>query len=245
MKRFDYAYCLGAVSYLERKIISPKRFFEFLSYSLEGVLSEVKGSFFQSLSSSYQSIGELENFLNKEQEVLDRLTKEWIWPELFEEFKNFFVYTGVNEPLLKGYPFLLNLFKIRLDFFNIVFLLRAGYLKRDFSVKFLGDISEEDLNKLFKQDEILKIKMPLHYQFFTLGSSLVREEKYYLLDFIPFKFLFKLQEEAKKVILGPERVFSFYFLKRLQDKILKLIFISKLYNLEEERIREILEVVYG
>ena len=245
MKRFDYAYCLGVVSYLERKIISPKRFFEFLSYSLEGVLSEVKGNFFQSLSSSYQSIEEIENFLNKEQDFLDSLTKEWVQSELFEEFKKFFAYAGVNEPLLKEYPFLLNLFKIRLDFFNIVFLLRASYLKRDFSAKFLGFIPEEDLNKLFNQDKVLKIKMPLHYQFFTLGNSLVREEKYHLLDFIPFKFLFKLQEEAREIILGPERVFSFYFLKRLQDKTLKLIFISKLYNLEEEKIREILEVVYG
>lgn len=243
MKRTDFAYSVGAVSCLERKLIPPKLFFDILPLSLEKVFLEIKPYFFGSLE-FLQSIEEIEVFLDREKKILDTLIGEWLNKVLLKFFLNFFEYKEVDEDSLRDFPLLSDIFKLKTDFYNIIFSLRADYLNKSFLPKFSGYLSQEELNLLFKQDRLLKIKRQKQFEFFNLASSL-KDKEYFLLDFLTIGFLRREVFEFKKVILGPERVFYFYFLKIVQDKISKVILSSKLYNLEEERLKKILEVVYG
>lgn len=245
MKRYDFAYPVGVICCLERKLLPPRRFFEFLSSDLGRVLSTAKEYFFQTQLSPLQTIEDMELFLEKEENILNNLLEEYLEKDFFKEFQNFFNYQSTNQSLFGDYPFLLYLFKMRLDFFNIIFFLRAGYLNKEFSPQFFGFLSEDDISRLFSEDKVFKIKNPEFFDFFSTAKSFVKEKKYFLLDYLPFKFFIKVQEKAKRIILGPERLFSFYFFKKLQDKLIKIIFSCKLYKLEEERIRKILEVIYA
>ncbi len=244
MGRYSYAYPLGVVSCLEKRLAPSKVFFDILSYNLERLLSEIKPYFFQGLT-FYQSIEEFEVFLEREEKVLNILIREWIKEALFKSFLDFFKYQPVKETQLKSFPYLLNLFKLRIDLYNIIFSLRAGYLNKNFSPHFFGFLSKEEIKDLLNEDKTLKVRKPEYFPFFYSARSFLKDDVYFLLDFLPFGFLRKRLEGAKKIILGPERIFYFYFLKRLQDKIMKVIVSSKLYNLEEERVKKILEVVYG
>lgn len=245
MRRMQYPYPLGVISCLEKKLASPRTFFEFLPYSLERFLSQVKPYFFTELYPSYQRIDEFEAFLKKEAHFLETLIKEFLPSGLFECFASFFKYEDVDYSQLENSSCLFNLFKLRIDFYNILFFLRASYLRKEFSPTFFGFLSKEELALLLGEDKVLKVKKPIYFEFLSLGRSFLEEKDYYLLDFLSLKFLRREAQELKKPNLGPERIFYFYFSKALQDKMMKVILSFKLYNLKEESLRKALELVYG
>lgn len=150
-------------------------------------------------------------------------------------------------------PLFLNYVKDLIDFTNIKTLLRVRKLGKD--IRFLeevlvpgGNISlqkislsiNDDLDTISEkfEDEKIGPKIVLGIKSFKETNRLSEYEK--IMD----NSLMDLNEESKTIIFGPEPLFSYLYAKETENKILRMIMVSKLNNLSPEIIRERLRDLY-
>ena len=95
----------------------------------------------------------------------------------------------------------------------------------------------DTISKKFK-DEKIGPKIALGIESFKETNRLSEYEK--IMD----NSLMDLNEESKTIIFGPEPLFSYLYAKETENKILRMIMVSKLNNLSPEIIRERLRDLY-
>jgi len=149
--------------------------------------------------------------------------------------------------------FIINYVVRSIDFSNIKSVIRLKKQEKD--LKFLkevilpgGDIDNDILVKAFNEPvENMAIKFALskYGEVITLGiEEYIKTGKLSLLEKFSENYIMKDLQAAKYVTFGPEPIFAYIAAKETEIKIIRIIMVGKLNNVDTAVIRERVREVY-
>ena len=150
--------------------------------------------------------------------------------------------------------FVVDNIKMNIDFSNIKSIIRLKKQEKD--VKFLkevilegGDITKEVLIKAFDEPiENLATKFSsLKYgEVLRLGlDEYIKTGKLSLLEKLSEDYIMKNLKPAKYITFGPEPIFAYIIAKETEIKVIRIIMVGKLNNVDTAIIRERVREVYA
>lgn len=255
--RLSYAYAVGRIRALERRLVSSSVFRE--ASGEKDFPSAMKvifdaGNFEEEIINIGNSY-ELDEFLAKEEEKIFRLMRELLFEEdiftiIAKESQPQRV-LAVAEEL--GYAFISDYLRYRIDLGNLKILLRAKYsglpLKEYHDMVLKGGFLDE---KIFLQSydqtfsEIGERLRPSPYVnlWNRAIEDLEEDETFVLLERGIEDFLMIYLQRAKYIFFGPEPVFSYALAKKRELSLVRLVGMGKFLMIPPEFIKKRISETY-
>ncbi|KPJ69916.1 hypothetical protein AMJ44_01820 [candidate division WOR-1 bacterium DG_54_3] len=242
--RLDYAYAVGRVRALERKLIERAVFSE--AAEEKDFSSAVKivfdaGDFPEEMTKINNSV-ELDGFLEREKEEILRLVAEIF---LEKSILDIFLIEEMPARALEiskklNYSFIRDYLKHRIDLANLKILGRLKYLRasREKLEKFIlkgGFLDEQILVQNFEatfSDIGDKIQASPYAELWNRSiDSLKQEETFVELERGIEDFLMAYLRKAKYIVFGPEPIFAYGLAKRRELNLIRILGIGKLNHI--------------
>ena len=249
--RLDYAYSVGRVRALEKKLVSRDVFLEAAGErEFESALKIIfdAGSFTDDLLGIKNS-AELDRFILAEEEHLIKLAEELFFDDSFRDmFKHDF---NPSQALLAAeeteYSFIIDYYRHKIDLGNIKIFFRVKYL--DCSLERLtgslmqGGFLDDSLflrNFELNYSEISERLYASPYQklWNEAVDSVQAEETFVNLERGIEDFLVQYLKSAKYIVFGPEPVFAYVIAKRLELQLIRLVFVGLITKIPAKIIKK-------
>ncbi len=255
--RLDYAYAVGRVRALECQLISKPVFME--AAEEEEFPSALKVLFeagqFQEQKLEIQNSEQLDEFLEKEQQALDRLMSEIL---LEEEIREIVAEESTLEEMLPlsetlNYLFITDYLRHRIDLGNLKILSRVKYL----------DLSRNRLEMILTRGGFLdagffldgfdlafgevgdRLKASSYQPIWVRGTDeLLERETFLVLEREQENFLMRYLRKAKYIVFGPEPVFAYTLAKKKELQLIRLLGVGKINRVPAEIIKERISDTY-
>lgn len=149
--------------------------------------------------------------------------------------------------------YLLRFLKINIDLINLKTLLRVK--NQDKSRKFLkevlldnGEIKKEEFIEMFNlnvENIVNKLQYTDYVDVIKIGTEEYTQSKNLkVLEKLSDNFIMNFIKDAKYVSFGPEPLIAYIFAKENEIKIVRIIMVGKLNNIDADVIRERLRDIY-
>jgi V/A-type H+-transporting ATPase subunit C len=255
--RLDYAYSVGRVRALESQLVSKTVFME--AAEEEEFISTLKVIFeagqFKEENLEIQNSEQLDEFLEKERQILDRLASEIL---LEEEIREIAAEERALEDRLAlseslDYPFIKDYLRHRID---------LGNLKVFCRIKYLG-LPQNRLEMILMQGGFLEASFFLdsfelsfgevgdrlkasNYQAVWVQATdeLLDRETFVILEREQENFLMHYLRKAKYIVFGPEPVFAYILAKKRELQLIRFLGVGKLNQVPAEIIKERISETY-
>jgi len=257
--RLDYAFAVGRIRVLERKLITREVFTQ--ATEEKDFPQAIKIIFdageFKDEMVNLRTSDELDNFLHQEEEDLSLLMNELL---LEEELKNIIerevqpdeALTLANKNKL-DYRFIINYLKHKIDLVNLKILCRAKYLglpvqKIDNLLLGGGYLDKKLLASSYELSypEIGdKISFSAYFDLWSRSTSVLQEKETFIeLERSIEDFLMLFLRQAKYVVFGPEPIFAYIQAKRRELSLVRLVGIGKLIQIPGEILKKRISETY-
>ncbi len=255
--RLDYAYSVGRVRALECQLVSKPVFME--AAEEKEFVSALKVIFeagqFKEEKIEIHNSEQLDEFLEKEQQVLDRFTSEIL---LEDEIRKIAAEERALEEMLTlsetlNYPFITDYLRHRIDLGNLKVLCR---------IKYLG-LPQNRLEMILMQGGFLEASFFLDVFDLSFGEvgdrlkassyqavwdratdELLDRETFVVLEREQENFLMRYLKKAKYIVFGPEPVFAYILAKKRELQLIRFLGVGKLNQVPAEIIRERISETY-
>jgi vacuolar-type H+-ATPase subunit C/Vma6 len=249
--RLSYAYAVGRVRALEKDLVDKAVFQEALEErDFANALKLIfdAGNFSEELIQIKDST-ELDTFLEKEEEDIDRLLSEIL---LDEELMRIYRTDESPDKALavaerSGYPFVQDYVRHRIDLGNIKIFFRAKYLglpedRLEVLVLRGGFVSEEFFLRNFalslaEVGEELQTS-PYKNLWTRAADALGERETFVELERGIEDFLMAYLKKAKYIVFGPEPVLAYGLAKKRELSLVRLIGVGKFNRIPDELLKE-------
>ncbi|MCK4501173.1 V-type ATPase subunit, partial [Candidatus Babeliales bacterium] len=236
ISRLDYAYAVGRVRALEKKLISRDVFLE--SAEEEDFLSATKvifdAGYFLEEMEEIKDTKELDIFLKKEKESL---VKDMFGLCLEQKIMKVIEEEYCPEDALKtaretGYPFIIDYVRHRIDLGNLKILARIKYL----------DLPQDKLKTIIidggfiEGEKILKsyalsyfdisesLKLSPYFEAWSNGIDALQENETFVTLEREFEnYLMRYLRNASYIVFGPEPVFAYVLAKKKELHLFRII----------------------
>lgn len=256
--RLSYAYAVGRVRALEKDLVDKTVFREALEE--RDFASALKiifdaGNFSEELIQIKDS-AELDAFLEKEKEELDRLLSE-ILPD--EDLMRIYYNDGSPDKELafarrSGYRFVQDYVRYRIDLGNIKIFFRAKYLglpEDRLEGLLLGGGFVDEL--LFLRNYSLslaevgeKLRASPYKDLWTRAADALGERETFIeLERGIEDFLMTYLKKAKYIVFGPEPVFAYGLARKRELSLVRLLGIGKFNQIPDEILKERMSETYA
>ena len=255
--RLDYAFAVGRIRVLERKLVAKEVFRE---ASEEKDFSQaIKIIFdageFKDEIVSLRSSEELDIFIRKEEENLGVLMDELM---LEEELKDIIYRESQPDealPLAKelDYQFVTNYLRHKIDLANLKILCRAKYLglpaQKLKSLLLRGGYLDEKVlteNYELSYPEIGdKIRFSPYGELWNRSTDILQEKETFIeLERSIEDFLMLYLRKAKYIVFGPEPVFAYILAKKRELSLVRLVGVGKINQIPVEIIKRRISETY-
>jgi V/A-type H+-transporting ATPase subunit C len=189
--------------------------------------------------------------LNYAQEVYDELKD----PQKIDTVLDKFMYIDMlNRAKATNVNFIIDYIKRTIDFSNIKSIIRLKKQEKD--GKFLkeiildgGDISNDILLKAFEEpieNMASKFSSSKYGEVVRVGiEEYIKNGKLSLLEKYSENYIMESLKKAKYIAFGPEPIFAYIAAKETEIKIIRIIMVGKLNNVDNSVIRERVREVYA
>ena len=237
-----------------RVMIKEKELEEDLSY----LYLPIGATDFKAIKAAYDE-GDKSKIPKNYKEAIDAVVKEYaesLDPQkidiILDKFYYRHLYQMAKESEIK---FFIQYVEDVIDFTNIssvIRLIRQGRDDKHFDDIMLsdGNIDKEKLMETVKEPLELEV-LEKEFSDCRIGPSLIKglasyKETNRLTDFEKCKddYLMDINKESKRVLFGPEPLFSYVFAKETEIKNLRIILVSKVNNISSHVIRERVRDLY-
>lgn len=257
ISRLDYAYSVGRIRALERKLVSRDVFLE--AAGEREVASAIKtifdaGSFRDEMNEVSNST-DLDRFILSEEEHLSKLACELFVDDSFKKMfgEDHNPSHALSAAQKTGYTFIIDYFRHKIDLGNIKIFFRVKYL--DYSLERLtgslmqGGFLDDSLfvrNFELNYSEISEKLYASPYQklWNETVDSLQSEETFVNLERGIEDFLIQYLKNAKYIVFGPEPVFAYVFAKRLELQLIRLVFVGLITKIPSKIIKKRISETY-
>ncbi|MBS3820023.1 V-type ATPase subunit [bacterium] len=248
--RTDYAFAVGRVRALEKKMIREAVFKEAVEakdFTAALKLLSETGGYPEELSQVSHS-EELDSVLEKEKERLHRNIEE-----LLEEKSIMEVISGLHNPVSilprareSGYPFITDYIRYWIDLGNLKMLARTKYLEypqqKLAQIIMKGGFLDPEIllqnyeRSLLEMGE--KLKASSYQSFWNQAvHTLEKEETFVELEKGLENFLMDYLKKAKYVVFGPEPVFAYALAKRKELNMIRLVGVGKINQIPASTLK--------
>ena len=251
LSRLDYAYSVGRVRALEKKMVSRDVFLEAAGErEFESALKIIfdAGSFADDLLGIKNST-ELDRFILAEEEHLNKLAGELFIDDKFRDtFKNDF---NPSQALSAAedteYSFIIDYYRHKIDLGNIKIFFRGKYLDLPLE-RLTGSLMQGG----FLDDALFLHNFELNYSEISerlyaspyqrlwneAVDSVQAEETFVNLERGIEDFLIQYLKSAKYIVFGPEPVFAYVLAKRLELQLIRLVFVGLITKIPAKIIKK-------
>ncbi|MFC1655513.1 V-type ATPase subunit [Patescibacteria group bacterium] len=160
----------------------------------------------------------------------------------------------INEIAVKsGNEFLITLTKKYIDLKNIELFIRLKIQKREEELLEKGFICRGTLEKYrfldaFRKDVSDFAESMRHTDYANIIRDAIKgyeEEKSFVkLDKLTYDHLTDYIQRAKRIAIGPEPVFAYFWAKKNNALVIRSIMVSKLNDIDPEQIRQLIRTLY-
>jgi len=160
----------------------------------------------------------------------------------------------INEIALRSEnAFLIELTKKYIDLKNIELFIRLKIQKRDETLLLKGFINRGYLEKYrfidsFRKDITDFAESMKHTNYAEIIRAAVKgyedERSFVKLDKLTYDHLTDYIQQARRIAIGPEPVFAYFWAKKNNALIIRSIMVGKLNNIASEDIRKIIRTLY-
>jgi len=255
--RLEYAYAVGRVRVLERKLVERAVFSEAAEEkdfpSAVKILFDV-GDFPEEMV-EINDADRLEDFIGKEGQKLLKVMSEILLEkeimDVFQEERNpeKALVTARNT----GYSFIIDYFRHKIDLANLKVFCRLKYLNAP-SKKFEELVLRGgflDVKTLIQSYEASyaetgeKIQATFYSSLWDQGIDTLEEEETFVeLERGIEDFLMEYLRKAKYVVFGPEPVFAYGLAKKHELNLIRLLGVGKLANIPAEILKQRISQTY-
>jgi V/A-type H+-transporting ATPase subunit C len=255
--RLDYAYAVGRVRALEKKLVERAVFSEAVEEKdFPGAVKIVfdAGEFPEEMTKIKNS-EELDGFLEREEKELLSLVAEIF---LEEDILEIFLIEKIPEQALKisermNYSFIHGYLRHKIDLANLKIFCRLKYLgaSREKLEKFIlkGGFSDEQM--LLQNFEATfgdigdKIQATPYAQLWNRGIDTLEEKETFIeLERGIEDFLMAYLRKAKYIVFGPEPIFAFGLAKKHELSLIRLLGIGKLSHIPPLLLKQRISETY-
>jgi V/A-type H+-transporting ATPase subunit C len=255
--RLDYAYAVGRVRALERKLVERAVFSE--AAEEKDFPRAVKivfeaGEFIEEMTKITNS-EELDGFLEREEEGLLGLVTEIL---LEKDVLEVFFVEKMPEKALKisermNYPFIHDFFRHKIDLANLKIFCRLKYsdASRERLEKFIlkgGFLDEQILIQNFEEtfgNGGDKIRFSPYTELWNRGVDTLEEKETFAdLERGIEDFLMAYLRRAKYMVFGPEPIFAYALAKRRELNLIRLMGIGKLSQIPPRLLKQRISETY-
>jgi len=255
--RLDYAYAVGRVRSLEKKLVSRSDFVEAAEEKdfSDAIKVIYDAGYFPDEMIEIKDSLDLDNFLEREESGLRALMSEILQEErlqliLLEENQPSEALVHVSD---REYPFICDYLKHRIDLGNLKVFCRAKYL----------DLSPYTFGSLVMKGGFLDENIWLANYNLTFGEmgeklqassyrevwnratdALEEKETFIVLEREVENFLMIYLKRAKYIVFGPEPVFSYALAKKRELQLIRLLGVAKIHRITPEIIKERMSETY-
>lgn len=243
MNELGWGFALGEIAVLEKNLIPRSILEDILKLNLEEALARTRDYFFIAKTSEITPEALEEKFLEearyletvcfdllKEDELKDCIKNfsnpDWLQDKV-REYKNILAkeFVGFYFNLLNSTNFL------RIQFYG----LKQGYWAHN-AEELIRNLA---LKSFFLYGEELR-------NFYSEGENILKTEKNFLIKFLVDKYTVKFwQKKKEQCLLGPEIVCWYFFAKKLNLDILRFLLATLAYDLDRDKPKQLLNLVYG
>lgn len=255
--RLDYAYAVGRVRALERHLVSRSVFNQAAEErDLFGVFKVIfdAGKFHEE-TLTIQDSGELDVFLDKEEDILFRTVSEIL---LEDSILNILRSEERPEEALAlaedtDYPFIRDYVQHKIDLGNLKMLMRSKYL----------DFSEEGFARMMLKGGFLEERFlldsydlpfpeigdrlhatPYQGAWNSAADALMERETFVELERGFEDFLMDYLRKARHIVFGPEPVFSYALARKRELNLVRFVGVGKMNGLLPSIIKERISETY-
>ena len=255
--RLDYAYAVGRVRSLEKKLISRAVFQEAaeesdFSQALKALFDA--GSFLD-VQAEIRSPAELDEFIESEERNLDQLIYEiLIEGEIFQVVKEEFMLEKVlSFAQSVNYAFIIDYVKHRIDLGNLKIFSRVKYKglpieKLESQILRGGFIDERILLQSFdlSLSEIgEKLRATPYREVWNRAIDVLTEKETFVEMECGFEsFLMKYLQKAKYIVFGPEPIFAYALAKKRELNLVRLLGLGKMNQIPTELLKARISETY-
>ena len=255
--RLDYAYAVGRIRVLEKKLVERAVFSEASEeHDFSSALKVIfdAGDFLDEMV-ELKGSDELDEFLEKEEEALYRLMDK-----ILLESDVFDIYREESSPQKAisvaermDYDFIKGYLRHWIDLSNLKIFCRIKYLgfsKEKFESMILkeGFLDEKILLQSFNltYGEIGdKLRASPYQELWNRATDVLEEkETFVVLERGIEDFLMKYLRRAKYIVFGPEPVFAYGLAKKKELRMLRLLGVGKLNHIPPELLKERISETY-
>lgn len=255
--RLAYAYAVGRVRALERKLIERAIFRE----AAEGkdFSSAIKIVFdagdFQEEMTKIQNSDDLDELIEKEEERLYRAVRELL---LEEDILSIIIQESRPDKALAlaentGYAFITDYLRHKIDLLNLKILSRAKYAglppDKYGSLVLKGGFFDE--RTLIQNYELAfadigeKLQASPYENTWTAATDILEEKETFVeLERRIEDFLMFYLRKAKYIVFGPEPVFAYFLAKKRELSLLRLVGVGKLNQIPIELLKQRISETY-
>jgi len=256
--RLDYAYAVGRVRALEKKLVSKPAFREAaeekdLASALKVIFDA--GHFLQE-SVEFQDSSHLDGFLEKEEQDLSKLLSELLIEGEIAQiiFKENELEHTLHLSQELAYPFITDYIRHRIDLGNLKIFCRAKYLRLPLTkLKSLllkgGFLDREILVQSFDLSfpEVEDRLYASNYQpaWARATDALVEKETFIDLEREFEDFLMLYLRKAKYIVFGPEPIFAYALGKKRELQLVRLLGVGKINQIPPETLKGRISETYA
>lgn len=257
LSRLSYAYPVGRVRSLEKDLVDKSVFRQALEerdFTKALNLIFDAGNFSEELIQVRDST-ELDTFLEKEKEEIDRLLSEILLDEdliiIYHNDENPDKALAAAER--SGYPFIRDYVRHKIDLSNIKIFFRTKYLglpEDRLEGLFLkgGFVGEELFLRsygLSLAEVVEKLQASPYKDLLTRAANALGERETFVeLERGIEDFLMTYLKKAKYIVFGPEPVFAYGLAKKRELSLVRLIGIGKFNQIPDELLKERMSETY-
>lgn len=259
----NYAFAIGKIRSLEKFLIKPAVFQEAIESNLaEALKLFVEANLYSEALLHIKDSQQLEEVLNEELRKLKKLISDLLLDKGLIDLLDLDDLASAQKCAKSyGSQFLEDYLKYLIDMHNIKTFLRLYILKEppeklNQLITCQGLIEKEVFLKLYSQDltaflhrleYVHKESRIINYAYFLREAiqKLVKVNSFVALEKAINDFLISAIKPAKYLTFGPEPLLAYYFGKRNEINLIRMIILSKLNNVSQDLVKARLNSVYA
>ena len=259
----NYAFAIGKVRAMEIYLIRPEVFQQAIDSSLgEALRIFVESGLYSAELLHIHDSQDVEEILSKELSNLKKLLGDLLLDKDLLGLIEQDILKSVDD-ILKTHPseFLKDYLRYLIDMHNIKSFLRLYILKEpperlNDVLTYEGFIKKKDLLELYMQDlaiflnRLEYVRKGYHtvdyaYRLKEAIQRTIKENSFIYLEKAINDFLIQALRPARYLTFGPEPLLAYYFGKRNEINLMRMIILAKLNDISANLVRERLNLVYA
>ncbi len=255
--RLDYAYAVGRVRALERKLVSKPAFTEAAEEKdLPSALKIIfdAGEFHQE-KIEIQNSEQLDKFLEHEESALQALISNLLSDKEIEK-----IVIGAERPdetlILSqklGYPFITDYLRHKIDLGNLKIFCRAKYLELSLEnwVALLCEggfldtqVLRESFDLSFGEVGEKLHASSYHSVWIVATDELLEKETFIALEREFADFLMIYLKKAMYIVFGPEPIFAYAQAKKMELRLVRILGVGKINQIPANTLKERMSETY-